>query len=555
MIERKLERILNKVQKPARYTGGEYNQVVKSKQDVKVRVAFCFPDTYEIGMSNLGLRIIYGVLNDIEDVWCERVFAPWTDMETEMRTNNIPLYGLESHDSIKDFDIVAFSIGYELSYTNVLNMLDLAGIPLRCEDRGEDDPLVIAGGSSCFNPEPMAGFIDLFVIGDGEEVVVELLDIYKTISEKKRFLNTASALSGVYVPSLYNKNSPQVVKRVVENLDDSYFPVDTIVPSTSVVHDRAVLELFRGCIRGCKFCMAGHTGYPVRSRSPETLVKQGIAAIENSGYDEIALLSLSTSDYKHLEKLCDDLMMWCEPRKVNLSLPSLRADSFSIELMERVQKVRKSGLTFAPEAGSQRLRDYINKNITEDDLLEACRVAFEGGWNSVKLYFMLGLPTETDDDVVAIANLSNSVLQVWKNSSGSKKRGVRITVSTSCFVPKPHTAFEREAQLPITEYLKRVDLLRSSIRSKSITYNWHSPQQGYIEAVLSRGDRQVGDVVEAVWRLGARMDSWSEHFSFDKWKTAFDECSVDPEYYTVRERPDDEVLPWSFVKTGRCCHE
>ena len=548
MIKQKLEKILHKVQKPARYTGGEYKQVVKNKQDVKVRVAFCFPDTYEIGMSNLGLRILYGILNSIEDVWCERVFAPWVDMEAEMRNNGMPLYGLESYDAINKFDIVAFSLGYELSYTNVLNMLDLAGIPLRSADRGENDPVVIAGGSCCYNPEPMTAFFDLFVVGEGEEVIIELIDAYKSKTDKAGFLKSAANLEGVYVPALHGTDSPQpVIKRIVKDLDKSYFPVDTIVPSTGIVHDRAMLELFRGCIRGCSFCQAGHTGTPVRSRSPQTLTEQGKAAIVNSGYDELALLSLSTSDYKYLDELCDNLLQWCQPRKINLSLPSLRADSFSIELMERVQKVRKSGLTFAPEAGSQRLRDYINKKITKEDLLEACRVAFEGGWNSVKLYFMLGLPTETDEDIKAIAELAHDVHQTWRDNTRNRNRGVRITISTSCFIPKPHTPFERKAQIPISEYLRRVDLLRSSIRSNAITYNWHSPEQGYIEAALSRGDKKIGDVVEATWKLGSRMDSWSEHFSFDSWINAFNNCSVEPDFYATRERNKNESLPWDFI--------
>ena len=544
----KLKQILSKVQKPSRYTGGEYNQIVKDKNEVNVRVALCFPDTYEIGMSNLGIRILYGVLNNINDIWCERVFAPWTDMEAEMRESGIALYGLESHDPISDFDIVAFSLGYELSYTNVLNMLDLAGIPLRSKDRGEDDPLVIAGGSCCYNPEPMADFFDLIVVGEGEEVIVELVEAYKSGNNKATFLSKASKIDGIYVPALHNENSPPIVKRIVENLDEAFYPVDPIVPSTGVVHDRAVIELFRGCIRGCKFCQAGHTGNPVRFRSPQTLVEQGIAVISNSGYDELALLSLSTSDYKHLDRLCTDLLKWCTPRRVNLSLPSLRADSFSIELMERVQSVRKSGLTFAPEAGTQRLRDHINKNITEEDLLDACKVAFEGGWNSVKLYFMLGLPTETDDDVTAIASLAHAVLQTYRNTSTSKNRGVRITVSTSCFIPKPHTPFQREPQITIDEYMRRVELLRNSIRSKSITYNWHSPQQGLIETALSRGDKRIGDVVEAVWRLGSRFDSWSEHFSLTNWLCAFNECLLEPEHYTTRKRDDDEELPWSIIR-------
>ena len=548
MNEQKLDKVLKNVQKPARYTGGEYKQVIKNKHDVKVRVAFCFPDTYEIGMSNLGLRILYGVLNSINDVWCERVFTPWIDMETEMRNNGIPLYGLESYDTLCDFDILAFSLGYELSYTNVLTMLDLACIPLRASERGETGPIVIAGGSCCYNPEPMADFFDLFVVGDGEEVIIELIDAYKSSEGKTAFLKAASLLRGVYVPSLYDNDSPPVIKRVVKDLDNVYFPLDTIIPATGIVHDRAVLELFRGCKRKCKFCLAGHTGDPVRSRSPKVLTKQGITAISNSGYDELALLSLSTSDYVYLGELFDNLIEWCEPRKVNLSLPSLRADNFSIELMERVQKVRKSGLTFAPEAGSQRLRDYINKNITEEDLLGACRVAFQGGWNSIKLYFMLGLPTETDADVAAIADISYEVLQTWKKSAKIKNRGLHISISTSCFVPKPHTPFQREAQISISEYKRRVELLRNSIRSKSITYNWHSPEQSSIEAALSRGDRQIGYVIETAWRLGSRLDSWSEHFSFNKWTTAFDKCSIDIEYYTTRKRTDDDVLPWSFVK-------
>jgi len=555
MIEKKLELVLKKVQKPARYSGGEYNQVIKNKQDVKVRVAFCFPDTYEIGMSNLGLKILYGVLNSIDDVWCERVFAPWTDMEAEMRENAIPLYGLESYDAIREFDIIAFSIGYELSYTNVLNLLELAGVPLRSSERGEKDPLVIAGGSCCYNPEPMSDFIDLFAIGEGEDIVVELIEAYKSSDDKSTFFNKAININGVYIPKLHTEDSPPVLKRVVEDLDKAFFPVDTIIPSTGIVHDRAMLELFRGCIRGCKFCQAGHTGNPVRSRSPEILLEQGIAAISNSGYDELALLSLSTSDYKYLGELCGNLIQWCEPRKVNLSLPSLRADNFSLELMERVQKVRKSGLTFAPEAGTQRLRDYINKNITEEDLLNACGVAFAGGWNSVKLYFMLGLPTETDEDVLAIANLAHAVHQTWRDTTNNKSRGVRITVSTSCFIPKPHTPFQREEQISISEYLRRVELLRSSIRSKSITYNWHSPEQGFIEAALSRGDKRIGDVIEAAWRSGARMDSWSEHFSLQTWVSAFKECNLEPDYYATRKRTEEEKLPWDVVNVRGGCYE
>ena len=564
----KLERILQKVQKPARYTGGEYNQVVKDKNTVDIRVAFCFPDTYEIGMSNLGLRILYGIINEMDGVWCERVFTAWVDMEEQMRKNSVALYGLESGDSICDFDIIAFSLGYELSYANVLNMLDLAGIPLRAKDRSDSAPIVIAGGTCCFNPEPLSDFIDLFAVGDGEDIVCEIIELYK---ENKRigadrwdFLKTAASISGVYIPSLYsvcynsdgavgeitagNNAALPVKKRIVQDFANSYYPVSTIVPSTEIVHDRVALELFRGCFRGCRFCQAGHVCGPVRYRPRDILIRQGIEAIKASGYDEIALTSLSSSDYSELNELCDGLLDWCEPKNVSLSLPSLRADNFSPELMHRIQKVRKSGLTFAPEAGSQRLRDYINKNVTEEDLLKTCRVAAEGGWSSVKLYFMLGLPTETDEDVAAIADMSRAVLKTLKEFAINKSRGVRITVSTSCFVPKAHTPLQREAQITMEEYLRRVGILRDALRSKSITYNWHSPEQGLVEAALARGDRRLGGVVEAAWRLGARLDSWSEHFLLDRWLAAFEECGLNPAFFANRERQSEELLPWSVIE-------
>jgi len=511
---------------------------------------------------------MYGLLNERDDTWCERVFAPWGDMEDQMRENGMPLYGLESGDPIRDFDIISFSLGCELSYTNVLNMLDLAGLPVRSEDRAQNAPLVIAGGMCCFNPEPLADFIDLFVIGEGEEVIGEIIDAYKSAKGgcRQDFLKTVSQIGGVYVPSLYNITysgngtvsgikpvndaSLPVEKRIVRDFDSSYFPVRDIVPSTGVVHDRVVLELFRGCIRGCRFCQAGHITRPVRARSIDTLTRQGIEAIRASGYDEIALSSLSTSDYKELFGLCDSLLDWCEPRKVSLSLPSLRADNFSVELMERVQKVRKSGLTFAPEAGSQRLRDVINKNVTEEDILNTCRVAFEGGWSGVKLYFMLGLPTETDEDVLAIADIAHRVLGTWKQYARNKSRGARITISTSCFVPKPHTPFQWETQVTPEEYARRVGLLRDAIRAKAITYNWHSPETGFVEAALARGDRALGDVIETAWRLGARLDTWSEYFSLERWLEAFRQCGRDPEFYATRERPRDEILPWGVVSAG-----
>ena len=593
-----LERMLQHVQKPARYVGGEFGQITKDRGTVGIRVAYCFPDTYEIGMSNLGLRIMYGVINGIDGVWCERVFTPWDDMEAQMRANGVRLYALESGDEIREFDVIAFSIGYELSCTNMLNMLDLAGLPIRASERAEDSPLVIAGGVCCFNPEPYSDFVDLFVIGEGEDVACELIDAIKSAKRdrmgKQELLQSAAAIAGVYVPSLFEigynddgtistvrqssggktlKNgelaiskqadllgggteeilsgvSLPVSKRIVSQLDEAYFPVNGIVPSTGLIHDRAMLEIFRGCIRGCRFCQAGHVTRPVRSRSPGKLIKQGIDSLRLSGYDELALLSLSTSDYAQLCELCDGLMDWCEPRRANLSLPSLRADNFSIELMERLQKVRKSGLTFAPEAGSQRLRDVINKNVTEDELLNTCRIAFEGGWSTIKLYFMLGLPTETDEDVVAIAKLSEAVLQTWKQYAKNKKKGARITVSTSCFIPKPHTPFQWEPQITIDEYLRRVGLLKNSLKSKSITYNWHSPEQGLIEAAIARGDRRLGKVIEAAWRHGSRLDSWSEHFYIENWRNAFDECGLDVGFYALRERTRDEMLPWGVISSG-----
>lgn len=568
-MDKKLERILRGVQKPSRYTGGEYGQIIKSMADVDTRVALCFPDTYEIGMSNLGIRILYGLANRLDGVWCERVFAPWGDMETAMREVQLPLYGLESGDAVSSFDIVAFSLGYEMAYTNVLNMLDLAGIPLRSSERKGLTPLVIAGGVCAYNPEPMADFMDLFIIGEGEEVNTEVIEAYRKAKKrgigKDAFLREAAQIKGVYVPGLYKidyhpdrkiaaitprDGAPMPVMKRIADFEESYYPVETIVPSTEIVHDRVVLELFRGCMRACRFCQAGYTYRPVRARSKDKLAEYGMKALENTGYEEITLSSLSTSDYRELFGLCDSLLDWCEPRNISLSLPSLRADNFSMELMHKVQKVRKTGLTFAPEAGSQRLRDAINKNVTQEDLLETCRVAFEGGWNSIKLYFMLGLPTETDEDVLAIASLTESVLYTWKQYAKNKARGVRITVSTSCFIPKPLTPFQWAAQISPEEYQRRVTLLRGAMRSKSITYNWHSPETSLIEAVLARGDRRVGLALEEVVRNGGRLDAWDEYFSYDRWLKAFGACGIDAAFYAHRERPYGEVLPWSVVSAG-----
>ena len=570
MIDAKLERILLRVQKPARYTGGEYNEIIKDKATVDVRFAMCFPDTYEIGMSNLGLRILYGSMNEADGVWCERAFAPWGDMEEEMRKEHIPLYALESGDSLKEFDFVGFSLGYEMAYTNVLNMLDLAHIPLHSDQRGEDDPIIVAGGTCVYNGEPLADFIDIFSLGEGEDVTLEMIDLYRKGKQagwsRAEFLQNAAQVPGLYVPSLYEISYHQdgtvqaitpthgapehIRKRIVADLDKSYFPVKTIIPSTDIVHDRVMLEVFRGCIRGCRFCQAGYCYRPVRPRSVDLLVKQGIESCKDSGYQEMTLSSLSTSDYRPLTELCDGLLEYCDPRNININLPSLRADGFSMSIMQRLQRVRKTSITFAPEAGTQRMRDTINKNVKEEDLLQSCRTAFEGGCNAVKLYFMLGLPTETDEDVIGIARLAEKVYWTWKNYAVNKSRGLRITVSTSFFVPKPFTPFQWEAQITRDEYHRRVDLLRNSIKNKSIQYNWHEMETSYIEAVLARGDRRLGKLLETVWRKGGRLDSWSEYFSFERWMEAFAETGIDPDFYALRERPKDEILPWSMIDIG-----
>ena len=569
-MDKRLERILPRVQKPARYTGGEYNQIIKDKEKADIRLAFCFPDTYEIGMSNLGMSILYHTMNSLDYVWCERVFAPWGDMHEEMKKAGLPLYALESGDSVGEFDAVAFSIGYEMAYTTVLDMLDMSGIPLRSADRPELLPLVFAGGTACVNPEPMAPFMDLFVIGEGEEMNNELLALLHRAKlegwSKHDFLVQAAQIGGVYVPSLYDvaykadgtlasviakDGAPEkVTKRIVENFDAAPFPTKPIVPSTEVVHDRVNLELFRGCVRGCRFCQAGHVYRPIRAKKPETLIRQGIETLKNTGYEDVTLLSLSTSDYRPLPELCDGLLDYCEERSIGLSLPSLRADNFSMEIMERLQKVRKSGLTFAVEGGSQRLRDAINKNVTEEDLLHTCRIAFEGGWNSVKLYYMLGLPTETDEDIVGIAEMANQVLHCWRQYAKNKNRGVKITISTSCFIPKPHSPFQWEAQISIEEYLRRVNLLRSSIVARNVTYNWHDAETSLIEAALSRADRRAADVIEEVWRSGGRLDAWTDYFSFDRWMKAFEKCGVDPAFYANREFSTDELLPWDVIDVG-----
>ncbi|MBQ2785542.1 MAG: TIGR03960 family B12-binding radical SAM protein [Oscillospiraceae bacterium] len=565
-----LQRILPTVQKPARYTGGEYNEIKKDLSQVRVRVAFCFPDTYEIGMSNVGMRILYGVMNQMDGVWCERVFAPWGDMEEAMRANGLPLWALESQQSVKDFDMIAFTIGYEMAYSNILNMLNLSGVPLRSRDRHGLKNIVFAGGVCAFNPEPLAEFVDFFSLGEGEDITVEIVSLYDRAKaedwSKEQFLKEVSKIPGVYVPSFYRheynadgtlsaivplEGAPETVtKRIVENLDEAYWPTKMIVPSTEIVHDRANLEVFRGCIRGCRFCQAGFSCRPVRKKSPEVLYRQAVETLEDSGNNEITLSSLSTSDYRGLKELTDQMIPYCADHKINLSVPSLRADNFSRELMEKLQTVRKSGLTFAPEAGTQRLRDVINKNLTEEEILTTCRNAFSGGWNNVKLYFMLGLPTETDEDVLGIAELVYKVILTWKEHAVNKKRGLRVHVATAYFVPKPHTPFQWEMQITPDEYLRRCRLLKKHLYSKSIEYNYHGPDLSRLEAVFARGDRRLGTVIEEAVKNGARLDGWDEYFNYAKWFDAFETCGIDPDFYTVRGYAEDEILPWDTIDVG-----
>ena len=563
-------RILPTVQKPARYTGGEWGEIKKNPEDVRVRIAFCFPDTYEIGMSNVGMRILYGIMNKMEGVWCERVFHPWGDMEEAMRRHGLPLWALESQDSVKDFDMIAFSIGYEMAYSNILNMLDLAGVPLHSRDRHDLKNIVFAGGVCAYNPEPLADYIDFFSLGEGEDITVEIVSLYDRAKaegwSKEAFLLEVSRIPGVYVPSFYrheynedgtlaaivplNGAPEKITKRIIEDLDNAYFPTEMIVPSTEIVHDRANLEVFRGCIRGCRFCQAGFCYRPVRKKSPEVLYRQAVELLEKSGNNEITVSSLSTSDYRGLKELTDELIPYCHAHKVNLSVPSLRADNFSRELMEKLQTVRKSGLTFAPEAGTQRLRDVINKNLTEDEILNTCANAFSGGWNNVKLYFMLGLPTESDEDVLGIAELVYKVIQTWKANATNKKRGLRVHVATAYFVPKPFTPFQWEQQITPQEYLRRCKLLKDHFYSKSIEYDYHSPDLSRLEAVFARGDRRLGPVIETAVKSGARLDGWDEYFNYAKWYDAFRTCGLEESFYTTRGYGEDEILPWDTIDIG-----
>jgi len=500
-------------------------------------------------MSHLGLQVLYGTANNLPGVWCERAFSPWPDMEAGLRGEGLHLASLESGRALSDFDILAFTLQYELCYTNVLNMLDLGGVPLKRADRTDKHPIVIAGGPCALNPAPMSDFIDAFVIGDGEEVFGEILRNSPVAAAASPFnkgdkLQRLSEIEGVFVPEYPNN----VTKRTVFNLDTAYYPVNAPVPNTEVVHDRVMLELFRGCIRGCRFCQAGYATRPVRGRSVETLAKQGIDALSFSGCDEIALTSLSTSDYPELDKLCDELLKYCEPRRISLSLPSLRADSFSRELLQKVQKTRKSGLTFAPEAGTARLRDVINKNLTEEDMLNACALAFEGGWNNIKLYFMLGLPTETDEDILGIADLAEKVYFKWREVTPDRSRGVRVTVSASSFVPKPHTPFQWAAQDSFEELVRKQQLLKKALR-KQINFNYHDANTSILECILARGDAALGAAIETALRSGCRMDAWREFFDFEKWMDALEKHGLSSDRYTGGFDPEAPT-PWHNISIG-----
>lgn len=568
MNEKSLEQLLLTVQKPGRYSGGEVNQVVKDKSADTVRFAFCFPDTYEIGMSHLGMKILYSLFNERDDIWCERVFAPWTDFEKVMRENDIPLYALESRDSIRDFDFVGFTLQYELSYTNILLMLDLGGIPLKAADRDDSWPIIVAGGPCTCNPEPLADFFDIFFLGEGEKVDLEVIDLYKKNKAnggtKQDFLRAAAQIKGVYVPSLYDVTynydktvkaitpkfnaPPTVEKRIEENLDETYYPDKFVVPYIEAVHDRAVQEVFRGCIRGCRFCQAGYIYRPVREKSPAVVNRQARALCQSAGYDEISLSSLSTSDYTRLEEMLDEMLSWTECEKISLSLPSLRIDNFSEDLMKKINRLKKSGLTFAPEAGTQRLRDVINKNITEDDILGTCATAFRGGYTAVKLYFMMGLPTETDADIVGIADLAQKIVDLYYSlPERPKGKAVNVSISVANFVPKPHTPFQFEPQITREEMMRRQRLLKDSIKSKKITFNYHENRTSFLEGVFARGDRKLGAVIESAYKKGCRFDGWDECFNLDAWLEAFDECDVAPEFYANRTRPFDEITPWDHL--------
>lgn len=571
MIKKEVEKILQYVQKPARYVGGELNSVIKDPDKVDIRYAFCFPDIYEIGMSHLGMKILYGLVNDREDSWCERVFAPDVDMEEQMRKNNVPLFALESGDYIKDFDIIGFTLMYELCYTNVLNMLDLAGIPLYSKDRTELAPIICVGGPCACNPEPIADFVDIVFLGDGEDSTNAVLDLLKECKKKgatkQEFLLKAKDIIGVYVPSFYKDSynadgtlkelvpingAPEKVKKsVVSDMNKCYYPKEFVVPFISIVHDRAVEEIFRGCIRGCRFCQAGFIYRPIREKSVETINAQSKALIDSTGYDELSLCSLSTSDHSQVNEMLTSLIDWTVKDKISLSLPSLRVDNFSDELVDKLNKVRKSGLTFAPEAGTQRLRDVINKNVTQEEVINTCTKAFDNGWTTVKLYFMMGLPTETMEDIEGIANLGMDVLHAFYNNPNRQKgTGLQVNISCSSFIPKPFTPFQWEPEDTMESLKAKQKHLLESIPSKKIKVSYHETPTSLLEGVLARGDRRLSAVIYSAFKDGCKFDSWDEHFKFASWMKAFEENNLDPYFYTQRKRDFSEVLPWDHLDYG-----
>ncbi len=566
------EELLPKVEKPGRYIGTEWNSIHKDPTKVDIRFAFCFPDVYEVGMSHLGMKILYHLLNEQEDIFCERVFAPWPDMEAEMRNNDIKLFGLESRDYIESFDFVGFTLQYEMSYTNIVNMLDLAGIPIRSGERNENHPFVVAGGPCAYNPEPLYNIVDFFMLGEGEEQLLDVMEAYRKWKEAKgtrdEFLQMVSVIRGIYVPKHYNvdynedntvkairpinEHAPhKVKKRVVESLKGAYFPDKVIVPFIDIVHDRIMLEIFRGCTRGCRFCQAGMIYRPVREREVEELVEIADKLIQSSGYEEISLSSLSTSDFSKLHELVEKLVSKYQSNRIGLSLPSLRIDSFSLKLVQEVQKVRKSGLTFAPEAGTQRMRDVINKGVDEEDLINSVGAAFESGYSSVKLYFMIGLPTETMEDIQGIADLTFKVVDKYYQVPKEKRgRGLNVTASASSFVPKPFTPYQWEPQDTMDTLIEKQRFLNKAIKRKQITFNWHESYVSYMEAVFARGDRRLCDVLIKAWELGCKFDGWDQYFKFDLWKKAFSETGIDPDFYAIRRREHTETLPWDHIDVG-----
>ena len=572
MLKDQLEPLLLKVQKPIRYVGGEFNSVVKDKKNIRTRMALCFPDNYEIGMSHLGLKILYSLINAREDCWAERVYAPWPDMEALMRENHIPLYGLESLDPLREFDFLGFSLQYELSYTNILNMLDLAGIDPLAENRTNDDPVIFAGGPCAMNAEPLCDFFDCFQLGEGEEIMLEMIDLYQKHRasgkwDKKAFLKDAAQIPGMYVPSLYDVTyhedgtiaaiTPKdgapatITKRIVKDFDKVFYPDTFIVPYTEVVHDRAVLEVMRGCIRGCRFCQAGFIYRPIRAKKTDTLCSQGKALCESTGYEEMSLASLSTSDHPQVEEMLDKIIDYTQEEHINLSLPSLRVDNFSKELLEKVSKVRKSGLTFAPEAGTQRLRDVINKGVTEEEIMRTSRIAFEGGYTSVKLYFMLGLPFETMDDVLGITALGQRVVDLYYSlPTKPKGKAVNVSISVSTFVPKPFTPFQWAAQDTYDEIVEKQHALTHSVTTRKISLAWHEVRTSVLEGVIARGDRRLGKAIYNAWKMGCKFDSWEEFFDFDKWVKAIADAGLTMEFYASRQRTPDEIFPWDHIDVG-----